>query len=59
MSWKKHYNTVKIRPRAKEGGEGSGSTANFNNNKSWLPQVYQGSYDRIARYMQPCVGYHS
>lgn len=52
MSWKKHYNTVKIRPRAKEGGEGSGSTANFNNNKSWLPQFYQGSYDRIARYMQ-------
>lgn len=51
MSWSKRYNTVKVRPRTKE-GEGGSSTANFNNNKSWLPQFYQGSYDRISRYMQ-------
>lgn len=51
MSWKKRYTTVKVRPRAKQEG-GSTSTADYHNNKSWLPQFYQGSYDRTSRYMQ-------
>ena len=52
MGWKSRYNTIKIKPRPQEGTQGSSSTTSINNNKSWLPQFYQGSYDRIARYMQ-------
>ena len=50
MSWKKRYNTVKVRPRNKDSEVAS--SADCHNNKSWLPQFYQGSYDRTSRYLQ-------
>lgn len=51
MSWKKRFNTVKIKNRNNSEGHRN-NIANINNNKSWLPQFYQGSFDRISRYMQ-------
>lgn len=51
MSWKKKFNTVKIKPRENE-KQDSRTSVDFNRNQSWLPEFYQGSYDRVARYMQ-------
>lgn len=50
MSWNKRYNTIKIKPRQQE--KSGSNTAKFNSTRSWLPQFYQGSFDRISRYMQ-------
>ena len=59
-SWKKRYNTVKIKPRSKGdiGNTRSNTTGNsFMSNdvgstESWLPQYYHGSPDRLNRYKQ-------
>lgn len=53
MSWKKSYNTVKIKPRKKgeEVSHGSGG-GDVTRSESWLPQYYFGSPDRMNRYKQ-------
>lgn len=51
MGWKRKYNTVKIKQRGQTKETGA-YNADMAKGKSWLPQFYHGSFDRIARYMQ-------
>lgn len=52
MSWKKHfttYNTGQNSPLTKQNNLDRDNTTKF---QSWLPEVYDGSPDRISRYSQ-------
>lgn len=50
--WKKSYTTVKLKRRENEGNGKSGNSAVSNSQENWLGNYYQGSFDRISRYVQ-------
>lgn len=48
--WKKSYTTVKLKRREGDGQNGNNAVSNTEEN--WLGNYYQGSYDRLSRYIQ-------
>lgn len=49
--WTKSYTTVKLKRRDNEPQMG-GNNAVSNNEENWLGNYYQGSFDRLSRYVQ-------
>ena len=54
MSWKKYFNPVdnSALPSGVAGDKSGSSDMYASRYSSWLPEVYQGSPDRIMRYYQ-------
>ena len=53
-TWKKYFKTYDGVPRSNSGGNQSDNGAEASNKRysSWLPEVYQGQPNRVARYGQ-------
>lgn len=49
--WKKSYSTVKLKRREQDQGS-TGNSAMSNSEENWLGNYYQGSFDRLSRYVQ-------
>ena len=50
--WTKSYTTVKLKTRENESQGRSANNAVSNTQDSWLGNYYQGSFDRLSRYVQ-------